>query len=526
MNGAEVLLEALVSSGIEVCFANPGTSEMHLVSAMGRCGSIRSVLCLFEGVATGAADGYGRMTDKPAATLLHVGCGFSNGMANLHNAKKAHSPLVNIVGDHATYHQIYDAPLATDLPAHARICSDWVRVSESAGDLAASGVSAVTAARAGGGKIATLIVPANHAWEEAATSAVDPQHIPPLNFSTACVQRAAALLSNGKRTGLVLGGRALRQRALDAAGRVAEATSAALLCETFPTRLQRGAGRVTVPRIPYFAEQGAAFLKSYEQLILVGGKTPVAFFAYPGKPSLLAPKACVIEPLATVDEDVEAALNALAEALDAPPIPSGRQARQEAAVPEGELTSKSIGQSLCRLLPKDAIMVDEAITCSQPIYTATEGAAPHDWLTLTGGAIGMGLPLSLGASVACPDRKVVALQADGSAMYTIQALWSMAREQSDITVVLLNNSSYSILNVELARVGAGMPNENTLSMFDLRNPALDWVSLSQSLGIAATRAETAGAFNRQLEKALAAEGPRLIEAVVPVSLDRIFGIEF
>lgn len=227
-----------------------------------------------------------------------------------------------------------------------------------------------------------------------------------------------------------------------------------------------------------------------------------------------------------MDEDVEAALNALAEALDAPPIPSGRQARQEAAVPEGELTSKSIGQSLCRLLPKDAIMVDEAITCSQPIYTATEGAAPHDWLTLTGGAIGMGLPLSLGASVACPDRKVVALQADGSAMYTIQALWSMAREQSDITVVLLNNSSYSILNVELARVGAGMPNENTLSMFDLRNPALDWVSLSQSLGIAATRAETAGAFNRQLEKALAAEGPRLIEAVVPVSLDRIFGIEF
>jgi acetolactate synthase-1/2/3 large subunit len=523
MNGAEGLLKTLVASGVEVCFANPGTSEMHLVSAIGGTQRMRSVLCLFEGVATGAADGYGRMADRPAATLLHVGCGFSNGMANLHNARKAHSPVVNIVGDHATYHQPLDAPLATDVPAHARICSDWVRVSESAADLAASGMSAVAAARTGAGRIATLIAPANHAWEPAGEPSVDPEPVSPPGVSTASVEKTVALLSNGKRTGLVLGGRGLRNEALDTAGRIAEAVGADLLCETFPARLQRGAGRIPVRRIPYFAEKGAAFLDGYEQLILVGGKTPVAFFAYPGKPSLLAPEGCTIESLATVDEDIPAALAAVAAALGVPSMPSGRQVRSGAEVPSGNLSPETIGQSLCRLMPENTIVVDEAITCSQPIYAATPGAAPHDWLAITGGSIGIGLPLALGASVACPDRKVVTLQADGSAMYTLQALWTMAREQSDVTVVLLNNSSYGILNIELARVGAGKPNDKTLSMFDLGNPALDWVSLSRSLGVAATRAETAEAFDHQLDQALAAKGPRLIEAVVPVSLDRIFG---
>ncbi len=523
MNGAEVLLRALVDSGVEVCFANPGTSEMHLVSAMGRTDRMRPILCLFEGVATGAADGYGRMADKPAATLLHVGCGFSNGMANLHNAKKAHSPVVNIVGDHATYHQAYDAPLATDVPAHARICSDWVRVSESAGDLAASGGSAVKAAMAGNGKIATLVVPADHAWEPAGASTSKPDFDPPGRVAEESVKKLAGLIRQGKRTGLVLGGRALRETALVAAGRIAEATGADLLCETFPARLQRGAGRVTVNRIPYFAEKGAAFLEKYEQLILVGGKTPVAFFAYPGKPSLLAPDTCAIETLATVDEDAAAALEDLADALGAGGNPVRRKLLRDVSRPEGRLTPETIGQSLCRLLPENAVVVDEAITCSQPIYTASEGAASHDWLAITGGSIGFGLPVALGASVACPDRKVVALQADGSALYTQQALWSMARERSDVTVVLLNNDSYAILNIELARVGAGKPNGKTLSMFDLGNPAVDWVALSQSLGVPAVRTETAVAFDRQLETALKTKGPRLIEAVVPVSLERIFG---
>jgi len=523
MNGAEALLTALAGSGIEVCFANPGTSEMHLVSAVGRTGRMRAILCLFEGVATGAADGYGRMADRPAATLLHVGCGFSNGMANLHNARKANCPVVNIVGDHATWHQAYDAPLATDVPAHARICSDWVRVSESADDLAVSGALAVKAALAGAGKIATLIVPANHAWEPARAPEEMPAACAPARISPAAVRETAALLSGGRRTALVLGGRALREAALDAAGRIAEATGADLLCETFPARLQRGAGRVPVKRIPYFAEKGAAFLKDFEQLILVGGKTPVAFFAYPGKPSLLAPENCTIHTLAGVHQDTAAALEDLAVALGTAGEPAGRQLRQAAPLPDGPLTPESIGLSLCRLLPEGAIIADEAITGSQPIYTATEGAAPHDWLAITGGSIGIGLPLALGASVACPGRKVVALQADGSALYTQQALWSMAREQADVTVVLLNNGSYAILNIELARVGAGKPNEKTLSMFDLGNPAVDWVALSRSLGVPAVRVETAEAFDRELGAALQIKGPRLIEAVVPVSLDRIFG---
>jgi acetolactate synthase-1/2/3 large subunit len=398
-----------------------------------------------------------------------------------------------------------------------------VRVSKSAGDLAASGGAAVAAARVGAGKIATLIVPANHAWESAESPAVEPASIASPGFKAASVGQAAALLSNGKRTGLVLAGRALRQEALDAAGRIAGAAGADLLCETFPARLQRGAGRVPVQRIPYFAEKGAAFLEGYEQLILVGAKKPVAFFAYPGKPSLLAPEACTVETLATVDEDAAGALTALAAALDAPETVSGRQPRKGADAPCGELTPGAIGQSLCRLLPENAIVVDEAITCSQPIYTATEGALAHDWMAITGGSIGFGLPLALGASVACPDRKVVALQADGSAAYTLQALWTMAREQSDVTVVLLNNSSYGILNIELARVGAGKPNEKTLSMFDLGNPDLDWVGLARGMGVHATRAETAGMFDRQFGEALKTRGPRLIEAVVPVSLDEIFG---
>ena len=474
MNGAQALLKILVDSGVEVCFANPGTSEMHLVSAIGGTDRMRAILCLFEGVVTGAADGYGRMADKPAITLLHVGCGLSNGMANLHNARKAHTPVVNIVGDHATHHQQYDAPLSTDVPAHARVCSDWVRVSESPEDLAAAGASAVKAAMEGSGKIATLIAPANHAWEEAGEVSSGAFAPSPSCVPQQRIEEIAGLLGNGKRTALILGGRGLREAGLTAAGRISKATGAGLLCETFPARLQRGSGRVPIERIPYFAEKGVAFLKDYEQLILAGGRTPVAFFAYPGKPSLLAPENCSIDTLATTGNDIISALEDLAEALVAGDAVSGRRKRATVSAPAGELTPKSIGQSICRLLPENAIVTDESITCSQPIYMMTEGAAAHDWLTIVGGSIGIGLPLALGASVACPGRKVVALQADGSAMYTHQALWTMAREQADVTVVLLNNGSYGILNVELARVGAGKPNEKTLSMFDLGNPVLDW----------------------------------------------------
>jgi acetolactate synthase I/II/III large subunit len=514
MNGAQTLLKALVEAGVDVCFANPGTSEMHLVLAMGDTDAVRPILCLFEGVVTGAADGYGRMADKPAITLLHMGSGFSNGMANLHNAHKARVPVVNIVGNHATHHMKYNTPLSSDVPAHARICSYWVHVSKSAEDLAASGALAVQASMEGWGKVATLIVPANHAWEKAC-GAPSPALPAPLKTTVLTeLDDIAEALTNGKKSALILGGRALREEALVAAGRIADATGAGLLCETFPARLQRGAGRVRVERIPYFVEKAVDFLQGYEQFILVGAQIPVAFFAYPEKPGLLVPENADIKTLSAVDTCTASALNLLAEKLSATAEPRCRQARIEASPPAGPLTPQAIGKSLNLLLPEQAILSDEGITCGLDIFNRTEGAAPHDWLTLTGGAIGQGLPLSLGAAVACPDRKVVALQADGSAMYTVQALWTMAREKADVTIILLNNRSYAILNIEMARVGAGRPTDKTLSMLNLSPPAIDWAHIAQGMGVRATRSRTAEEFHQQFAQAMKTNGPCLIEAML------------
>ena len=514
MNGAENLLHTLEHAGVEVCFANPGTSEMHLVSAIGRSEQMRAILCLYEGVVSGAADGYARMVDKPALTLLHLGSGFANSMANQHNAMRAHVPLVNMVGDHATYHLKYDAPLTSDVLAHARIVSDWARASESADDLALAGAEAVQASLRGAGKVATFIAPANHAWDDTSRTA---EPLMPAGLEAVgqdATEAATKLLGNGKKTVLFLGGRALREASLHAAGRIAEATGARLVCEVFPARLQRGAGRVAVERLPYFAEAAVAALDGTEQMILVGSKAPVAFFAYPGKPGWLAPESCEIHTLATVDQDPLAALKAVADRLGANDEPALAQPALGLPIPSGILSPVAIGQSVTRALPADAIVVDEAATCGLGIFPVTGQAAAHDWLTLTGGAIGIGLPLALGAAVACPDRKVIALQADGSAMYTLQTLWTMAREQVDVTVVIMNNRSYAILNIELARVGAGQPNAKTLSMLDLSHPDLDFVALAEGMGIRATRATTAEEFDVQFAEAMAGSGPRLIEAMV------------
>jgi acetolactate synthase-1/2/3 large subunit len=514
MNGAEKLLEALVASGVEVCFSNPGTSEMQLVSAIGNNKGMRAILCLFEGVVTGAADGYARMSDKPALTLLHVGSGFSNGMANLHNARRAHVPLVNIVGDHATYHLQYDAPLTSDVPAHANISSHWVKVSDSADDLAASGAEAVQASLTGSGKIATLIAPANHAWEDAhKTVAARPAP----SMQRACESNLAAVvtaLKSGKNTALLLGGRALREESLALAGRIAKACGIRVLSETFSTRLQRGAGRFAPERLAYFSEQTSAQLAGLENLILVGATAPVSFFAYPGKASWLVPDECEIHELADADQDCLAALQSVADQLGADEEADTMPEAPDFASPRGELSPVAIGQTLTLLMPPDAIVSDEAATCGLGIFPATENAARHDWLMLTGGAIGQGLPLSLGAAIACPERKVIALQADGSAMYTVQALWTMARENTDVTVVIMNNRSYAILNIELARVGAGQPTAKTLSMLDLTRPDLNWVDIATGMGVPATKATSAEDFHQQFAEAMKTKGPHLIEAMV------------
>jgi len=514
MNGAENLLHTLEQAGVEVCFANPGTSEMHLVTAIGRSQRMRAVLCLFEGVVSGAADGYARMRDKPALTLLHLGSGFANSMANQHNAMRAHVPLVNMVGDHASYHLKYDAPLTSDVLAHARIVSDWARASESADDLALAGAEAVQASMRGAGKVTTFIAPANHAWDPASTEVPAPDLTGLETVGQDAIEGAVQRLGNNRRSALFLGGRALREESLHAAGRIAAATGARLICEVFPTRLQRGAGRVAVERLPYFAEAAVAALEGTEQMILVGTKAPVAFFAYPGKPGWLAPEHCDLHTLASVDEDPLPALLAVAKQLGAGAEPEVAPRATNLPPPNGVLSPLAIGQSVTRFLPDNAVVVDEAATCGLGIFPLTGQAAPHDWLTLTGGAIGIGLPLALGASIGCPGRKVVALQADGSAMYTPQALWTMAREQTDVTVVIMNNRSYAILNIELARVGAGQPNAKTLSMLDLSRPDLDFVALAQGMGIRAVRAATAEEFDGAFRDAMGRKGPQLIEAMV------------
>jgi acetolactate synthase-1/2/3 large subunit len=514
MNGAEALLNTLVDAGVEICFANPGTSEMQLVSAIGQTDAMRPVLCLFEGVVSGAADGYARMADKPAATLLHLGSGFSNSLANMHNARRAGSPIVNIVGDHASYHLQFDAPLTSDLPAITRWGSHWTAVATSPEDLSAAGARAVQASLRGNGQIATLIAPANYAWEEASKSAPALPAPEPIGVSEGRLARVADAIRSGKKTCLLLGGHALREGNLATLGAIAEAHDVTLMCTTFPTRLQRGAGRVPIQRLPYFAEQAAEALAPFEQLILLGTAAPVSFFAYPEKESWLTPETCELIVLAEASEDAYGAVTGLASALAITAAPSVLQQRQAQEITDEALNPLTIGQIMTNEMPEGAIVSDEGATCGLAIYLCTEQAAAHDWLTPTGGAIGQGLPVALGAALACPERKVIALQADGSAMYTIQALWSMARENADVTVVLLNNKSYAILNIELARVGAGEPNAKTLSMLDLSNPDMDFASIATGLGIRATQARNSAEFQTQFAAAMSTPGPCLIEAIL------------
>jgi acetolactate synthase-1/2/3 large subunit len=514
MNGAEALIQTLSDSGVEVCFANPGTSEMQLVAAIDQQDEMRAILGLFEGVVTGAADGYGRMADKPAATLLHLGPGLANGLANLHNAKRARSPVINIVGDHAVDHLQHDAPLTSDIVGVATPMSNWVRTSTSPSDLAAAGAESVAAAQIYPGQIATIIAPGDHAWTDGA--AVSPAGVAPEvpRATDREIAEAAALISKPGPAVLFVGGRALREEALFQAGRIAAATGARIVSETSPARLQRGAGRLPVQRLPYFAEMAVEFFEGTQQIVFIGARPPVSFFAYPGKPSWLSPESAELCELADPRTDAEDTLRRLADALNAPAEPEQVQEATSHTYEEGKLTARSAGIITAQLLPENAIVSDEGVSSGAPFHKYTAGAAKHDWLTITGGAIGQGLPLATGAAVACPDRKVIALEADGSGMYTVQALWTMARENLDVTTIILKNNSYGILNIELDRVGVSDPGPKALSLLDLSNPILDWVSMSEGMGVPASRAETTQQFHDALAGALADSGPRLIEAVL------------
>ncbi|WP_289009916.1 acetolactate synthase large subunit [uncultured Thermomonospora sp.] len=516
MNGAQALLHTLVNADVQVCFSNPGTSEMHLVAALDTVPRMRGVLCLFEGVATGAADGYGRMASAPAAVLLHLGPGLANGLANLHNARRAGTPILNIVGDHATYHQRYDAPLESDIHALAGSVSGWIRRSARSQDVPADAAEAVAAALTPPGQVATLILPADVCWSEGAQPATPVRSRPASPVHDSVVESAAAVLKSGEPCALLLGGGATRRHGLEAAGRIAAATGAKLLCETFPARLERGAGLPAVERLAYLGEMAAAQMTGLRHLILAGAKRPVSFFAYPNQPSDLVPEGCQVHVLAGDGDDAAGALAHLADLVAggvAPPV----QQPSRPEPPSGPLTAEKAAAVIGALLPEDAIVSDESNTSGLWLAGATAGAPPHDWLTLTGGAIGQGMPLATGAAIACPSRPVVCLEADGSAMYTLSALWTQAREGLDVTTVIFNNGSYAVLNMELARVGAD-PNsagEAARSMFDLSRPDLDFVSLAQGMGVPAGRARTAEELAAQFGKALSEPGPHLIEAVVP-----------
>lgn len=515
MNGAENLSRTLISGGVNVCFANPGTSEIHFVAALDKVDGMRAILGLFEGVVTGAADGYGRMAGKPACTLLHLGPGLANGLANLHNARRAATPMINIIGDHATFHQQYDAPLASDVAAIARPVSDWVHSSASARNVAADATRAMRAALEPPGQVATLIVPADAMWHDADFEPLPPAVRAFVPVPGDIVDRIARTLRPGTKTAFILRGPPLKERGLQAAGRIAAKTGAHMLCDTFVPRIQRGAGRFAVQRIPYLGDQIAELFQDIEQIVLVGAKAPVTFFGHPSEPSFPVPSDCRITVLSHAHEDGTAALEAIADAVGAlasgavvAPLSCSRPADR------GPLDAKAIMQIIACHLPENAIISDESATSGFPYFGITATAAPHDYLNVTGGAIGSMMPVGTGAAVACPDRKVVCLQGDGGAMYTLQALWTQAREGLDVTTIIYANRSYAILKAELSRMGVNSPGEKALSLFDLHNPTLDWVKLAEGMGVEAARAETVGRFADLFASAMKMPGPCLIEAVI------------
>jgi len=511
MNGAESLVRSLVEGGVETCFANPGTSEIHLVAALDRAPEVRCVLGLFEGVVTGAADGYARMAEKPACTLLHLGPGLANGLANLHNASRAQVPIVNLIGQHASYHLRHETPLTSDVEAIARPASKWLRTSASAAGAGGDVVEAIVAARTAPGQIATLIVPADVAWSEGGVVAALPALPKPSLPSAQAIERAAAMLRSGLTTAILLSGNALYGSGLIAAGRIAAATGAKLLAPYPLTRLRRGAGIPRVDRVQYVLEQGIEQFKEFRQLILVGAQAPVAYFAYPGKNSAFASPECVIHALAIPGEDYIGALDALAEALSVHSDGILAENAERPEMPSGEITLQGIAAAVGALLPEDCIVVDESMTSGRGLMAATKGCPPHDWLGNTGGSIGIALPLAVGAAVACPSRKVLCLTADGSGMYTLQALWSMAREGLKVTTVVFANRDYAVLKREFSYLGVGNPGPRALGMFEIGHPDLDWVQLAKGMGVPGTRVSSLDAFGKALQAGFEAEGPTLIE---------------
>ncbi len=513
MNGAESLVRTLLACGVDTVFANPGTSEMHFVAALDRVPGMRVVLATFEGVVAGAADGYARMAGRPAATLLHCGPGLANGLANFHNARRGHAPIVSIVGDQATYHKPLDPLLAADTVGFASGVSTWVRTAHHPRDVGAYAAEAVQAATAPPGGVATLILPSDASWGEGGAVTAPLPPVPPAPVEEIAIVEAIAALRSGEPTVIILADAALRRPAIGFAARIAAATGAHVTAETFNTRAERGAGLPDIGRIPYPVDAALAALAPYRHAILVGARDPVAFFAYPGKPGRLLPPEAKLHVLARPEEDGTDALARLADALSAPAVAPPRNPPRPMPA-HGAVTADAFAHSLAALLPENAVVVDEALTFGYALHPATAAALPHDYLQLTGGAIGGGLPMATGAAIAAPGRRVIGVQADGSALYTIQALWTQAREKLDVTTVLLSNRRYEILFGELAGVGA-VAGPASRELFSLGHPDHDWVKLAAGFGVEAARAENMEQFADLFVSANRRPGPFLIELVIP-----------
>lgn len=512
MNGAQSLVKTLLNSGVDTCFANPGTSEMHFVAALDKIPGMHCVLGLQENVVTGMADGYGRVAGKPAVTLLHCGPGLSNGLANLHNARRAKSPVVNIVGDAATYHRPYDPPLTTDTRALARTVSAWSRVTAKAEHVGRDGALAVQAALMLPGQVATLILPADASWNKGGVVATAEPARPPAPLDPHAVKEAAKILRSGKKVLILLGGRAMLTPSQKQAWRIAQCSGATVMFEYVAGHVERGQGRVPFERVPYVFKEACEALKSFDEIILVGAQPPVAFFAYPDQTNLEYREDAVLHYLSYEDQDPVVALQALADALNAPraDIPD---AGPRPDAPKGAVSPEGVAQALAALMPENAIISEEGVSYTRGLYENTYAAPPHDMLHLTGGAIGDGLPLSAGAAVAGGGRRVIDLQADGSAMYTVQSLWTMARENLPVTVIILSNRKYRILMSEYENVGADM-GQTAADMLDLSHPDLDWPVIAAGMGVEAARAETLEQLCDLMAASFAANGPFLIELMI------------
>lgn len=515
MNGAESLLRTLVNGGVDICFMNPGTSEMQFVAAVDRVPGMRCVLGLFEGVVSGAADGYARMTGKPAATLLHLGPGLANALANFHNARRARVPIINLIGEHATYHRQCDPPLYSDIAGLARPVSGWVETVEAPAAVPELAHAAIRAAYGPPGQIATLIIPADCTWEQSAEPITQPLTVPePPAPEAQTLDSVVKVLGSGENAAVIVQGNALLEEGLQLASRIRHKTGARILCDCFVPRIQRGAGRATVEIIPYFTEAALQLLQGLKHAILIGASAPVGFFAYPGIPNRLLPPDCRVHVLGRPEHDALAVLRQLAEATGATSAAPQTVQLSDQQLPTGALTPQSIGQSIAALLPDQAVVVDEAITSGLGLQAATAGAVPHDWLFNCGGSLGQGMPVATGAAIACPGRRVLSLEADGSGMYTLQALWTQARESLSVTTVIYVNREYRILNMEHQRVGAGAAGPKAHDMMALDRPDLDWTALAKGMGVPAKRVTSAEEFNQTLKNFLQEPGPNLIEAII------------